>query len=187
MKSNNLILLLSLIFFAITSISGCSTIKPECPESRYMLSGNLVSYGYQIADQLINNLNQPINKNNSVIVATIVNINNLEESSTFGRILSEYISSRFSQRGYKVCEMKFRQNSIFIGKEKGEFVLSRNIRDVSKEHNASAVVVGTYAESHEGIYVSARTVNPSDNTIISSCDYALKIGQKAQNILSKNN
>ena len=93
-------------------------------------------------------------------------------------MLSEQIASRFAQRGYVVREMKFRQDSIYISKKNGEFVLSRDISAISKEINASAVVVGTYGESAEGAYVSARIIDPSTSNIISSCDYGVRMGRK---------
>lgn len=56
---------------------------------------------------------------------------------------------------------------------KGEFLLSRNLRDVSQKHKLSAVVVGTYRESFNGIYVSAHITNPADSNVLSSCELGL--------------
>ena len=70
---------------------------------------NLVSASYHIADALENNLKLRISPNESLLVASFVNVNNLEQSSTFGRIVSEQIASRFAQNGYKIIEMKLRQ------------------------------------------------------------------------------
>lgn len=134
---------------------------------------NLVSASYHIADALENNLKLRISPNESLLVASFVNVNNLEQSSTFGRIVSEQIASRFAQNGYKIIEMKLRQKSIFIEKEKGEFLLSRDLREVGESHNSPAVVVGTYAQGYNSIYVSARIVRTSDSEVIASCDYAI--------------
>ena len=138
-----------------------------------------------IADTLLANSKIELDKNNNILIASFVNINNLQESSTLGRMIAEHVSSRLSQRGHKIIDMRLRKTSVFMEEGKGEFLLSRDLLEVSKNHNATAVVVGTYGESLNGVYVSARIVNPSDNTIIASCDYGLAMGREAD-ILMRN-
>ena len=147
--------------------------------------GNLVAVAYMIADNLAKGawFNQLIGTPDPLIVASFVNVNNLEESSSFGRILSEQIGSRFVQRGHKVIELKLRQESIFIREGNGEFLLSRDIRELSKTYNAAAVVVGTYAEGVDRLYVSARTLRPADNMIISTYDVGIVMNPVAMSVL----
>ncbi len=176
MKRNKLILFFILILTTMLSIYGCSSSSPrlELP-SHHIVKGDLVSIGYDVADRLISNLKQPINSGDSIVVATFVNINNLNESSTFGRIFAEQIASRLSQRGYKVKEVKFRQDTIFMQEGEGEFLLSRDLQVISKKHNASVIVVGTYGELYDKTYVSARIINPSNGLLVSSCDFGLPL------------
>jgi hypothetical protein len=74
-----------------------------------------------------------------------------------------------------VKEVKFRNDTIFMQEGEGEFLLSRDLRAISKKHNASAVVVGTYGEVYNERYVSARIINPSNSLLVSSCDFSLPI------------
>jgi TolB-like protein len=183
----NIVALISICFVFVITL-GCSSYgrnHREGEASNYILNGDLVSSGYEIADFLLSQSKVKISQNDPILVATFVNINNLQESSTFGRMLAEYVSSRLSQRGYKVIDMRLRTNSVFIEEGKGEFLLSRDLREVSKKHNAAAVVVGTYGESVNGVYVSVRIINPSDSTIISSCDYGLMMGDRAISTLTR--
>ena len=147
--------------------------------------GNLVAVGYTIADQLAapEGFARSIGPSDLLIVASFVNVNNLEESSSFGRIIAEQITSRFVQRGHKVIELKLRQDSIFIREGHGEFLLSRDIRALSKTYSAAAVVVGTYAEGGDRLYVSARIVRPTDNIIISAYDAGIPMDAMAMNIM----
>ena len=162
-------------------IMGCA-IEQSSP-GLYYGDGNLVAVGYSIADKLAENVPQTIGSSDPLIVASFVNVNNLEESSSFGRIISEQVVSRFVQRGQKVIELKMRQNSIFIREGQGEFMLSRDIREISKTHNAAAVVVGTYADGGDRLYVSARIVRPADNVIISAYDAGIVMDPMAINTL----
>jgi TolB-like protein len=164
------------ICIALFLVTGCTASRdfvPAPPE--YVLSGGLVKSGYVIADTLLSQSKVRMGNNDTILVASFVNINNLQESSTLGRMLAEHVASRLSQRGYKVIDMRLRTGSVFMEETKGEFLLSRDLRQVSTNHNASAVVVGTYGEALYGIYISARIINPADSTIISSCDYGLAL------------
>jgi TolB-like protein len=152
---------------------GCSSYSSR--PTPHIVKGNLVSMGYHVADRLISNLKQPINSEDSIVVATFVNVDNLNESSTFGRIISEQIASRFSQRGYKVKEVKFRQDTIYMQDGEGEFLLSRDLRAISEKHDASVVVVGTYGKAYNEMYVSARVINPSNSLLVASCDLSLPL------------
>ena len=62
-------------------------------------------------------------------------------------------------------------------------MLSRDIRELSKTYNASAVVVGTYADGGDRLYVSARIVRPTDNIIISAYDVGILMDPMAMSIM----
>jgi TolB-like protein len=177
-------LMLGVAALCLCLIMGCAAQQP--PVRADYWDGNLVMVGYSIADKLGDNAAQTLGPSDTLIVASFVNVNNLEESSSFGRIIAEQIASRFAQRGQRVIELKLRQNSIFISEGKGEFMLSRDLREISRTHNASAVVVGTYADGGDRMYVSARIVRPTDNIIISAWDYGIPMGTNTMNIVLRN-
>ena len=145
----------------------------------------LVGASYYIADTLEDNLRHAISPNQPILVASFVNVNRLDQASTFGHIISEQIGSRFAQKGYKIIEMKLRQNSVFIKEGKGEFLLSRDCLDLSKEYDSSAVIVGTYGEGYKTLYVSARIVRVSDSEVIASADYGIPMKFEAMDILMR--
>lgn len=166
-----------------------SIVMFGCATTPQFSDGNLVTVGYAIADNLVRNAKLPLGTQDPIIVASLVNVNNLEQSSSFGRIVSEHVASRLAQHGKRVIEMKLRQDSIFVGNERnnGEFMLSRNIREISKTHNASAVVVGTYANGGDRLYIAARMVSPTDNVIVSTADVAMPMQRDSLNALLHNN
>ena len=168
-------LIMALLTFNLILGMGCAYYCKERPYS-YTWDGNVIPFSYQISDGLESNLNQSISNEELIIVASFVKLDNLNESSTFGRMIAEQIASRLIQRGYKIQELKLRQGSIFVQESKGEFLLTRDIQNISKNYNASAVVVGTFAESRGWFYVSARIVRPSDGIVISSSDVSIEMG-----------
>lgn len=153
---------------------------------------NLVTKSYEAADAmiLIGEENKSLHharldREKPIVVASFVSVDNMLESSRLGRIVSEQISSRLSQQGYYVVELKLRKN-IFIKEQTGELLLSREVKDVSKNHGAQAVVIGTYAAGKSYVYVSSRIVKPDNNRVIASYDYRLPIGKDTREMLEKN-
>ncbi len=117
-----------------------------------------------------------------ILVASLVNVDDMQSSSTFGRIVAEQIGSRVAQNGYRVIEMKLR-DSVFIQEHRGELLLSRELIDISKAHDAHAVVVGTYAASKYVAYVSVKMVSTADSSILSSYDYSVPVGTDTRQLL----
>ncbi len=107
-----------------------------------------------------------------VLVATIVNVNDMRKAAPLGRTLSEQYASQMAAAGFNVKEMKLR-GDVFIKEETGELLLSREIKDIARAHNANMVLVGTYSPAANFTYVSIKFVRTEDSRIIRAFDYAL--------------
>ncbi|QTA88749.1 FlgO domain-containing protein [Desulfonema magnum] len=152
----------------LTGLCGCGT--------------NLIRSSYKATDVLVDQAVPPLIPQQPILIASFVNIDNLEESSTFGRTISEYVGSRLAQHNYKVVEMKLRK-SVFMKKNAGEFLLSRDLKEISIRHNAQAIVVGTYALAKDIVYISARVISLADSTILSSYSYKLNLDRNTRQML----
>jgi TolB-like protein len=144
----------------------------------------ITAANYKAAEYLIGKSPKDMFKNSPLLVASFVNVDNLNESSTFGRMISEQISSRFKQLGCTAIEMKLR-TTIFIKEGSGEFLLSRELSDISTKYNAQAVVVGTYASASDRVYLTVRIVNAADSTILASYDYNVPMTRDVFKMLLK--
>jgi TolB-like protein len=139
---------------------------------------------YKAAEYLIGKLPKKMFKDSPLLVASFVNIDDLNESSTFGRMVSEQISSRFKQLGYTAIEMKLR-TTIFIKEGSGEFLLSRELSEISTKHSAQAVVVGSYAAAADRVYLTVRVINVTDSRILASYDYKIPMTRDVFKMLLK--
>jgi TolB-like protein len=139
---------------------------------------------YKAADSLLNKIQPKLPKDSPILVASFVNIDDLDNSSTFGRVVSEQFASRFKQRNYTTIEMKLRTN-VFIRADSGEFLLSRELAEISTKHRAQAVVVGTYAVASKKVYLTTRVINVSDGRVLSSYDYDIPITSDVFKMLLK--
>lgn len=166
------ILLICIYSLLLTS---CSCFN--CTPLEKYLGGtkNLISFSYEIADELIDTAFPPLIPRHSemaVLVSTFVDNNDLEKTTRFGRILQEHIASRFVQEGYTVREIKL-AGSLSIDKKSGETILSRELSRLSTELNAQAILAGTFSRVNRTLYVSARLINPTNKNIIATDDFQL--------------
>lgn len=151
----------------LLQITGCSTVMPK-PKAY------IVDASYSAADGLITGAGRTLARRKPLIAATFVNVDDLEKAASFGRTVSRQVASRFTQRGWLIIEMLFRQN-VFIKKNSGEFALSQELRDISSQHDAQAVIVGTYSIGRDTVYITARLIRASDSIILASVDYTLPL------------
>ncbi|RZJ61749.1 MAG: hypothetical protein EON49_04465 [Acidovorax sp.] len=117
-----------------------------------------------------------------VLVATVVNVNDLSRSAPLGRTLSEQYASHMAATGFDVKEVKLR-GDVFVREGAGELLLSREIKDIARNHNASLVLVGTYSAAANYTYVSLKLVRTEDSRIIRGYDYALPNDRDVQRLL----
>lgn len=127
---------------------------------------------YDAADALIAQIRASIPPETAVIAATLVNINNLESSSPLGRLVTEQISARFVHSGYQVVEVKLR-NQIYLKRNEGELVLTREVRDIAKKHNAAIVVAGTYVDGKDRVFLNLKVIRLEKNIVAAAHDYYL--------------
>ncbi|MEE4166196.1 MAG: FlgO family outer membrane protein [Desulfocapsaceae bacterium] len=156
-------------------LSGCSSFNETKLENSLGKDVDLIDYSYAIADDLLKTAYPPLiprQREMALLTTTFVDNNNLKNTSHFGRLLQDNISSRFVQQGYTVHEVKLTGN-LRIEEQSGETILSRNLNLLSRSQKAQAILIGTISHSQRTMYISARLVNPHDSTIISSNNYRL--------------
>lgn len=143
--------------------------------------GNILQGSYTAGDVLAAELEEKgFDPNGPVLSASFVNNDNLEASSSLGRLLSEQISSRLVQHGINVKEVKLRKSTLYVRHQEGEFMLSREIKNLGLDFDAQAALVGTYSVTPLRIFLTTKIVRTLDNTVIASHDYTL-----AQNAITR--
>lgn len=142
------------------------------PGTSATVSASPLFASYAAADALMRNLGHFPDLKKPILVATLVNINDLQSSSAFGRMSSEQIGSRLANSGLPVAEIKLRE-AILVEEGRGELMLSRDARAIARARGAQALVVGTYATGKDAVYVNVRLVSAMDGRILSSHDYVV--------------
>lgn len=146
-------------------LGGCSSLgmhnesAVSAERQSFVVSAAYNAVDTLLATQQISPIISP-NGSKGVLVATVADINNLEKSSAFGRLITEQMSTRLAQLGVPVTEVKLRGN-LYVNNS-GEFLLSRELKEMSSVQNADMVLVGTYANAGNAVYVTIKLVRASD-------------------------
>lgn len=184
MRHSILVLLGSLLI--ILGGCGASTGRfappPKEPTYKDAAKTELIKTNYAATDKLLKSLKRPLDPALPLVVATLVNIDELTESSRLGRLISEQIGARLSAQNYRVIELKLR-GDIFVKQTEGELLLSREVKNIMVNHKAQAVVVGTYSEAKNFLYLNLKIISVLDNIIIGAHDYVLPIDNNIRHLL----
>lgn len=151
------------------------------PGAGAWFSASLLQRNHQAADKLAEAV--MLDPQQPVLVGTLVHIDRLQESSRFGRLVSEQIAARLAQRGLHVTELKLRSSAL-MRPEQGELLLSRELREVSQAQQAQAVVVGSYAPTAQQVFVDVKLVRPHDGQILAAYDYTLPMDADVRSLLT---
>jgi TolB-like protein len=153
-------------------LAACSSTPREETNYATVSSNQFIASNYTAADALLSQLNGKLLADKPLIMATVVNIDALEQTTTLGRLVSEQVSSRLSQGKLNMLEMKLR-NNVYLKRGQGEMMLTREIGQVAQTHDAQAVVVGSYAETSDMVFVNIKVIQPNTNFVLAAHDYAL--------------
>ncbi|HRX87419.1 MAG TPA: FlgO family outer membrane protein [Phycisphaerae bacterium] len=176
----------AVLLLALTG-SGCMThssitrLEPE--EVPTYRDADLIQTNYNAVDYLLRGRHGETT-NNRVLVATVVDLDNLDGTSTFGRLTGEILATRLVHHGFAVVHMNLRRDEVLINPQ-GEFLLSRNMHHLAEDFNATAVLVSTYAQTTDKVYVSVKLVNAADGALLAATDYELPKGRRTRALLGE--
>ena len=118
-----------------------------------------------MAEQIDRNIS-PDDRVLATVFNSIVDLNNLQETSPFGRLVGEHLIHELQVRGWTVSDIRLSKELIVNGS--GEFSLSRDLRRLREVMPAANVVTGTYTATRDGILVNVRVINLESGRIVSS-------------------
>ncbi|MDO9049741.1 MAG: FlgO family outer membrane protein [Methylobacter sp.] len=162
----------------IATLSGCLTNSYyEVPKDT-----DLVEVSYDAVDTLQSNLLKTIPEHSLIIVNTLLNVDDLKKTSSFGRIISDQIASAFYNSGYRVIGMEM-PIDLLVMQEGGAPHLSDETKKILKNYGAAAIVGGAYAQGKRTTYISLRVINADSKNIIASTDLSVPMGPDAKVLL----
>ncbi len=156
----------------VLTVSACTGPRPASQEPGMIASG-LIFSSYGAADRLIQNSQAPLDPAKPILVTSLVSIDDFSQSSSLGRLIGEQVASRLVMSGYSVIEVTLRK-TLLVQQGAGQFMLSRDVKDISRLNSAQAVAVGTYAVGEEDVFLNLRLIRAGDGKILSAHDFTIK-------------
>ncbi|HDL89831.1 MAG TPA: hypothetical protein ENG14_02890 [Thermodesulforhabdus norvegica] len=143
---------------------------------------DLIEVSYQSAKTLLSQSNKPLPKGSLIVVSTLVNVDDLKQTSAFGRIVSNQIGSAFNNSGYSIRGMEL-PTANFVVSESGFLHLTDETKKTLRDNNVSALLAGVFAAGRRSAYVSLRLVDVTNMHIISSTDFMVPMGPDTKALL----
>jgi len=119
-----------------------------------------------LASELTSNLKEYNKEMKTAVVSTFVNLDDLSDTSRFGRFATESLVYEMHRSGYRVYEMRQSKKVAFL-KRNGEFSLTRKGTELLDKYSSDAVIVGTYSLVNEELTLYARMIDKKTSRIIS--------------------
>ena len=124
------------------------------------------------------------NPDRAVLYSTTVDLNDYTETTNFGRIMSEQLATALVQHWQNdLVKMTLRQSSAPIIPQQGEFLLSRQVRDLATDYNAGAVFTSTYTVAIDKVYVNVQLINVDFNTVVGAVTFSIPLGPRTLGLL----
>ena len=188
-------LTLTLMLIAGLGVSACDTnyaVSHLNTSSIYLgdrdyTDNRLAWETYRAVDRVLSQA-RSISRNTPLLVGTVNDIDYLETSVTFGRVLQEQISTRLTHRQYNVTELKLRtslniKQGLLNPEEAGEYMLSRDIQALRAEHRAAALITGTYAVAGEEVMVNLKLIDVATGKVIGATDYSVTLDRNTRRLV----
>jgi len=103
----------------------------------------------------------------TVLMTTIVPVDDLGLATRFGRLCTEQLITELDLQGFKVIEAR-KTGSYLMRDKQGEFSLSRDPRWLAEEFSADVVVVGVYTKSGNQTLINVRMLSASDARVLAA-------------------
>ena len=158
------------LLLSIVALTGCGakhvqykTVLPTDPN--FIAAQEVKLKVRELADQLIASLPNDALTNFVALPTSFVDQNNFNSSSPLGRYLAEGLIYEFSQRGFPIREYRT-DGSITMSEGMGEAALARKGAIATAKGKGNALLIGTYHQDPDVIFVNARLVRSSDGIVL---------------------
>ncbi|NOS89552.1 MAG: hypothetical protein HOP34_13610 [Methylococcaceae bacterium] len=166
----------------IASLSACSSAFRFFNTQAY-LNTDLIETSYDATEQLKDELKRKIPKNALIVVSTLLNVKKTpNETSSFGRIISNQIATALYDSGYRIIALDLPVD-LFKMEDNGELNLSDKDKALLKRYQAAVMVGGVYAPGKQNTYVSLRAVDRFSKHVLASTDFSVPQGPDVKALL----
>lgn len=119
-----------------------------------------------LASQLAQNRDIKNVADSRIAVASFVNMTSLDETDRLGMTLAENLMHEMYVRGFGVVDFKTRD--YIKVRSNGDFVFSRDVAELRRNHNIHYFLAGTVSRNGDGAVINARLIQADSGVVVSS-------------------
>jgi hypothetical protein len=159
--------------FAVSSCHVPRVIGPLPQQGRKQLDTvEMIHQVYYAVDHLLAQ-HPKMQDTDRILVATAVDVNNVQRTSELGRVMTECIQSRLTHNDHDVIHPTVREDHLLVQHD-GQFLLSRDARNLAVDYNARSALVATYSVVSNSVVVSMKLVSTVENSTLAAQDFVLE-------------
>jgi hypothetical protein len=164
-------------------VMGIPTSLPVFDANFEKSAYNAISHMLATAHPPVSNI-EAFNSKRPVLYSTTVDLNDYRNTTNFGRLHAELFASSLQQHWQNdLIKMTLRESTRPIIPQEGEFLLSREVKDLADDLNAGAVLVTTYSVALDKVYFNLQLINIDSNSIVATSNYNVPLGPRATGML----
>lgn len=165
-------LLLGLVFF----LTGCVPPTPT-GGTVSVITPDFFGVGEELALQLTSGM-RGAGGGQRLILTTVVDLDNLYTTTRFGRTLTEALSTSLFRHGFGVVEIR-KSAELFVRDNRGELMLTRDVKLMAKQQQAAAILTGTYSLTPTTVILNLKLLDAGSQKVLSVAGLEL---QRSRNI-----
>jgi len=101
-----------------------------------------------------------------LIVTTPSDLNDMGQATPLSRVLAEELGAAMTAKGYYVQEIR-KTSEVVFNKSQGEFMLSRDVRQLAtKRFQSTLVLTGTYVSTPYGVRFNIEVMDARNNDVL---------------------
>ncbi len=167
----------------VFSVPAASQLQNDSGENQPKLNPDRFGTRY-VGVTIAANMPKPKMSGMPIVITTFVDLNDLGKTSVFGRMMAEKMIDEMSRQGFHVVEFRKSQD-IFVRKDGGEFILTRDAADLAKATNAMAVLAGTYIGTSKTVIINARLIDIKSPRVLSTASYEIERTDEVDGLLTE--
>ncbi|MCK5227309.1 MAG: hypothetical protein KAK02_03835, partial [Desulfobulbaceae bacterium] len=163
-------------------VTGCVRSNAAFTESA-SAGNDFFGIGNELSRQLSQNYKKARDNNERLILTTVVSLDDLYQTTRFGRTLTEALSTCLFQYGFGVVEIRKSEDLLIKGKT-GELVLTRDAALIARQQEARAIVAGTYSLTAGSVIINLKLLGADSSEVLSVAGMEIPRGGAIDSLLS---
>lgn len=172
---------LSLFLGGVLLLSGCAP-QVNTGGTASVVTPDFFGVGEELALQLTSGM-RGVGGGQRLILTTVVDLDNLYATTSFGRTLTEALSTSLFRHGFGVVEIR-KSAELLIRDNRGELMLTRDAKLLASQQQAAAILTGTYSLTPTTVILNLKLLDAGSQQVLSVAGLELQRSRNINHLLA---